>query len=558
MHNGPVRFIFKGDPNIGQQYIRIARKYISIWNSFSKAPVWRRVLPDGARLKFIRLPNNNFTVIINVEPLEQDVFYRGIVCIPASNDSSSGWGEPFVDGDSILGTIGGNYPETILKDSEVSEYKPSRYPDWGTQFPEGLEYERKDITEFNKGFYDWKGEEEETLTHSGPPTRTLISSSIYPYLGLSGDLTPGLRASFYGFDTIYRNGKILTTSLPYKGVACAVTTIGREPSKRKVLRVLTQEDGILSPYIDTLRVYQANIPKDGSTILLEDFEQIGGNIVQADHDPTTGEGAYNPCQISAWMFNASGTEVSCAITWYPEANGNRFTYTPTIIIGSSDVEYVLGDNQWADYGGRPDPEYISIGGISPIAVDYIGDTLVKAVLTANLTSNKIEYNGHTLTIPFSGYCSSIYILHFDLRSSLIVYLTSDICPATDGTTYLIINKDGAELTRFSLAGFVRDWTLTDTPIVGMDKTQYAGITGLDGEPFRIHGNFYDGITQILDQPANIPRNPRFNVVSTTENKYLLCIEDSVDIWLNFSDFIEPVDHMSVPGENPRFLEIGLI
>ena len=198
-YEGPVRFRYKGDPELARQYIQFGRVILGQVDE----EVQRTGLPelirnvrmqDGVTMSVRVGRDRERTIeIFKEEPPpepEEPLEGFGFVTIPTADEAPDGWGEPFFDGEGVpinppLGTIGGQFPQTWIDyDPENGNpWVPYRYPDYQAIWPNGILYG-------NKAWATRLRDESFVLSYGGPSARyrTYGNSFSNPEIYFRGNL----------------------------------------------------------------------------------------------------------------------------------------------------------------------------------------------------------------------------------------------------------------------------------------------------------------------------------------------------------------------------------
>lgn len=175
-----IRKVLKGDIGIAQSYMGLARKFLGIFDNVNNLPgAWEatRTLTNGTIIKVGAYAGQKY---IKITAGEEEVFEAiGLGCLPATDVAPNGWGTPYTTANRPLGTIGGDYPEVIIRPQRLAGelppektriFRTTRSDNYiNTGFPNAEEYKENTLLYAN---IDWRGDRRDrVLTYTGPRSR---------------------------------------------------------------------------------------------------------------------------------------------------------------------------------------------------------------------------------------------------------------------------------------------------------------------------------------------------------------------------------------------------
>lgn len=350
-------------------------------------------------------------------------FEGAFACVPAAEESYSGWGDPFTDaqGEPInppYGTEGGDFRDSIVYKKKSATWKNERYPSYSQFYSEeGIEY----------GEVDWIGPNGECLTWHGWPQRhpgyLPTVSPILQYSDYGQSPTVGqvykdntvfrvIEATEYDYlyatvvlPDIYRDGKRIANLEPYVVLGASMrTTENPDGTETTWLQAVV---GSLESYTGIWKEYFFICEYDDSTTMTE-VDGVFTEITDytSTKDLLTAYTVERPqLNMSHWFFNESGTQArTCekasleyagqsgtgpVFYYHPLyhvldiADNNSVTISTTDLFNASEtqVHSFFIDLLWQTTGQLSD-------GYLPIAVDFRGDTPIE--LHAKTTDFKFE------------------------------------------------------------------------------------------------------------------------------------------------------------------------
>lgn len=150
-YEGPVRFRFKGDPELARQFMNLGRVYLGeVREQMQRGNLQQlqrtyRTQDDTVIAVYSGFGENHIDVFREEPELEPEVEIVGnFVTVPASEEALNGWGEPFFDGEGNpinppLGTAGGPHNQTLLTWRQTA-WVAKRFWQYDEQWPSGIAY----------------------------------------------------------------------------------------------------------------------------------------------------------------------------------------------------------------------------------------------------------------------------------------------------------------------------------------------------------------------------------------------------------------------------------